>query len=425
MKQPNPFLAVAVLASCFSAPCFASEISLGLSKAVATDPRILSARASLQSRQTEAEGAFAVYLPTVRGVGSAGSSRANDPLIRDGSKRTYGMEIEQPIPIFGRESARVELARVAVKVEMAEVRRVEQSVLGEALEALCGSSAAHASLALRRELLANFVEQTALAREAVTGGGMKLTEERQLLSRKAQAQALLTRAEAELAAARLRLLRIFPQGESIAPSPPALADFWNGPLNEDALISTALERAPGLLRAKAETEQAIAEHEVARADFWPKLSLVLQGIKGSFGPASADTQSAFLGVTLPLFEGGATVTRAESAAYKASAAREKTLFEEQMTRQHVAEAYRRWQAGETMVEAWQDSERQEAESVALIEAQLADGGATQFALLRARQARLEALLQGVDYRLQREQAWIRLLQEIGVLTVSAIQEREE
>lgn len=380
-----------------------------------TEPRVRAAEASYQARLTEAEGAWSAYLPIVRGIGSAGSSKANDPLIRDGSKRTYGLEIEQPIPIFGRESARVELARAAVRVEAAELKRVEQTVLAELLESLAVVESAQATLALREQLATNLALQTGAAREAVAGGGMKLTEERQLLSRKSQVEALRTRAAADLSSARLRLQRLLPSGNSPIQQRPKQRDFWPHPLNEESFLSAALAGNPAFLKASAEAELAAAEHEVARADFWPKLSVTLQTVKGTFGAASADSQSAFIGVSVPFFEGGATVSRAESAAHKLAAAKEKRLFEEQMTRQRTADALARWQAAEAMVTAWAESERQEDESVALAEAQLADGGTTLFGVLRARQSRLEALLQGVDYRLERERAWITLMQEVGAL----------
>ena len=56
----------------------------------------------------EAEGAWTAYLSALSGTGSAGSSRSQDPLVRGGDKRAYGLELEQPIPLFGRESARGE-----------------------------------------------------------------------------------------------------------------------------------------------------------------------------------------------------------------------------------------------------------------------------------------------------------------------------
>lgn len=390
------------------------------------DARIVASRALHQSRRSEADAAQAIYLPTVRGIGSTGSSQSSDPLTRSGNKRTYGIEIEQPIPIFGRESARVELARMAVLVEAAEVRRVEQAVLAEILENLATLEAATVTKNLRDQLAANLTEQTAAAHEAVAGGGMKLTEERQLLSRKAQAYALRARAAADQTTAQMRLQRLLPPETPIESiSRPTLQDFWHTPLSAESLESAALRDAPALAKARAEADQATAEHELARAEFWPKLSITYQNLKGTNGGVSADSHSTFIGLNVPLYEGGATTSRAQSAAFKRTAALERSFHEERMTRQRIAEAWERWQAAEAMVSTWADAERQEDESVALVETQLTAGGTTLFGLLRARQTRLETRLQGAEYRAQRELAWIKLLQEAGALTLPATTGRSQ
>jgi Outer membrane efflux protein len=105
----------------------ATDFSSTLEQAAQADPRILSARALYQAKQAEAEGALAAYRPTLRSTGSLGNVANQDPLQREGSKRSFGLELEQPIPLFGRESSRVDLARVAVQVEAAELKWVERA----------------------------------------------------------------------------------------------------------------------------------------------------------------------------------------------------------------------------------------------------------------------------------------------------------
>lgn len=381
-----------------------------------TDPRVSAAQASYQAKLTEADGAWSAYLPTVRGIGSSGTSHASDPLTRDGRKRTHGIEIEQPIPIFGRESARVELARVAVRVEAAEVQRVEQTVLSELLEALVAVDTAKAALALRRQIQANGALQAAAAREAVAGGGLKLTEERQILSRQAQTRAQLARAMADLATAQARLLHLLPLGTQPPASLPGWQDFWKAPFTVQSLEGAALAGAPALLKIRAEAEQAGAEHTLARTEYWPKLSLSYQNTKGSTGGVPSDNQSVFFSLNMPLYEGGSTASRVQSAAFRWTAAQERAAYEERMTRQRVTDAWEHWRAADDMVQAWAESEREEQESVSLVAAQLAVGGTTRFGLLRAQQSQLETQLQGVEYRSQRELALIRLLLEAGALT---------
>lgn len=409
---------------CVSNAAWATDISTALRNALESDPRVLSARATYQSRQVEAEGAFSAYLPIVRGTGSAGSSKSSDPLTRDGSKRVYGLEMEQPIPLFGRESAQVGLARVAVKIEEAEVKRVGQAVLADVLEAILDAAARKEALALRERLVANLREQSAAVRETVAGGGMKATEQRLIQSRAAQSEALRARAAAELAAAEARLQRMLP-GTSPRLDTHLLHRWWAGALTLEALQEAALQDAPTLLKARALAEQATAEHTVARADLWPKLSLTVQGQKGSFGAASADSSSIFLGFSAPLYEGGSSLSRVDSAAHRSNAARENAAQEQRMTAQRIAEAWAHWRAAEAMALAWRESEQQDEQAVHLTEMQLAGGAATQLVLLRARQTWLETVLQGGDYRSQRDVAWVRLLLESGGLTLASIEHNQD
>jgi outer membrane protein TolC len=386
-----------------------------LSQAVASDPRLLAARATYQSKLIEAEGAWSAYQPVIRGTGSSGSSRSQDPLVRGGDKRVYGLELEQPIPLFGRESARVELARVAARVEEFEVKRIEQAVVGELLEAILGIRTATATLEQRDNLANNLLEQTTAVRDTVAGGGMKATEERLMQSRAAQAGALRSRAAADLAAAQAKVKRLLSATPGVQITPQDLRSLWQGALAPDAFEAAALQTAPALQKARAEAEQAGAEYAVTRADLWPKFSLTMQAQRGSFGGIPADSQAIFLGVSVPLFEGGSSLNRVDSAAQRQMAAKERAEQESRMTVQRVAEAWVRWRAADAMALAWRESEHQEEEAVKLTAEQLAGGATTQLGFLRAKQAWLETLVQGVDYRAQQDLAWVRLLQEAGAL----------
>lgn len=403
-----------------STATWGADPTLALRNAVESDPRVLAARSTYQSKLVEAEGAWSAYLPVLRGTGSAGSSRSQDPLVRGGDKRVYGLELEQPIPLFGRESARVELARVAARVEESEVKRVEQAVVGEVLEAMLGISTAKETLALRERLAVNLSEQVAAVRETVAGGGMKVTEERLIQSRAAQSGALQARAAADLAAAQAKVKRLMPEATPVVQlQANDLRSWWRGPLTLEAMETAALQAAPTLLKAQAEAEQAGAEYAVVRADLWPKLSVTMQAQRGTFGDVPADSQSIFLGISVPLFEGGASFSRVDSAAHRQSAAKDRALQESRMTVQRMAEAWARWRAAEAMAQAWRESERQEEEAVKLTGEQLAGGATTQVGLLRAKQTWLETLVQGVDYRSQQDVAWVRLLQEAGALTLTS------
>lgn len=394
-----------------SQPVFAA-----LSEGVRQDPRVQSAVELGNAKRLGVNMARAGYLPVLRGNGSVGSTKSNDPLVRDGSKRTFGLELEQPIPVFGREAAKVAEAESAVSVQSAEVRLVEQIVLSEILDALVAAETAERVWALRGQLTENLANQVKFTRLAVADGGLKATEERLLASHAAQAGALRSMSQADRAAAQLRLKRLLP-GVAQAPAVAALnmPGWWTGPQTLEALEAAAVEKSPALLKAQAEADRAQAELDTAEADKLPRLSLNLQGTRGKFGDASADAHAVFVGLSVPLFEGGAPTSRAQAAAHRLAAAQAQAEFETRLARERVAEAWLRWQSANEVVAAWDKVESEEAASVALAKEQVAKGGATVIGLLKTQESQLEAGIQAATARAQRDGAWVKLMLESGTL----------
>lgn len=395
-----------------------------IAQAVETDPRVLAAQAVYRAKLAELDIARAAYLPVIKGTGSVGAVESQDPLSRDGTKKIVGLEVAQAIPVFQHESTRLALARAAAGVEEAEVRRVRQSVLAEIVETVLNVQAARETLALRTLLLINLREQFAAAREAVACGGLRLTEEKLVRSRLAQTEALWERAASDLGNGLWSLHQRLALTDADRP-PEIVVDeagihrWWSTTLSLDALEQAAKQAAPALLKAQAEVESAQAEQAIARSDRLPSLSVSLQGQRGTFGTASADSQSAFLGLNVPLYDGGAGSSRIDSASQRLQAAREKAAQEARQTRQRLADAWNRWKSSVTLTQAWRLSEQEEATTVQLSEEQLAGGVNTEIGVLRVRQSWLETRLQGVDYRTQKQIAWVRLMQEAGALPTLA------
>ena len=388
------------------------------------DPRVLAAQAMHRAKQAELEMARAAYLPVVKGTGLVGALESQDPLSRDGTKKTLGLEVEQAIPVFQHESTRLALARAAAAVEEAEVQRMRQSVLAEMLEIVLNVQAARETLVLRTLLLINLREQFAAVREAVACGGERLTQEKLVRSRLSQTEALWERAASDLGnslwSLRQRLaLTGTDKHPNIVVDEAEMYRWWYAPLSLEMLENIAAQTAPALLKAQAEVESARAEQAIARSDRLPSLSVSLQGQRGTFGTSSADSQSAFLGLNIPLYDGGAGSSRVDSATQRLQAARERAHQEARQTSQRLADAWNRWKSAATLAQAWRASEQDEAATVQLSEEQLVGGAHTEMGVLRVRQSWLETRLQGVDYRTQKQIAWVRLMQETGVLPTLA------
>ena len=423
MRSRNQITYIAALfcTALSSTIAFANDLPSVLREAVLADPRVLSARSNLQAKQVDSEGATSVYFPTLRATGSVGSSKSDDPLSQDGSKRVYGLELEQPIPLFGHESSRVKLAEEELSVETTEAERITQEVLAELLQVVFEYQASEALLVVRKEMAENLREQVMLAHKTVAGGGMKTTELSQVQSRAIQADAELAEAKAELAVAEVKLKQRMGGDADLNLSINQLRTWWPLPNTRQEALDMALGRAVSLRKALAEASVAVAECEVARSDLWPKLSLSLQWQKGTVGDATVDSSGVFANLNAPLFDGGTASTRIKSTSYRAAAARETADYERQYLIQRFNEAWTRWLAADAMVIAWKKAEAEETALVELVQQQLDLGGASRHGYLQAVHSRLEAKSKRIEYARDRDAAEIRLLAESGVLSLQAIQ----
>jgi outer membrane protein TolC len=95
----------------FGTPVHAENLSVLVNSALKSDPRILSVQAVIRANQSDVDAAYASYYPVIRGNSSFGRFSNDDPLSRDGDKKIVGLELEQPIPIFGIEQSLVRNAK--------------------------------------------------------------------------------------------------------------------------------------------------------------------------------------------------------------------------------------------------------------------------------------------------------------------------
>jgi outer membrane protein len=392
-------------------------------QSVKTDPRVLSAQSMVRSRDADVDGSYSAFFPVLRGIGSIGYVGNQDPLVRQGNKQVVGVELEQPIPIFGREFAKVDLAKTTFRIEEIELRRISQLVFGETVEAILGMKASQAKAALRREIEMITNQASHAIEEAVNGGGAKLTDLKVAKSRAAQSRALRAQAEADLQGAQARMERLSPGFKPgiLEGQPDVFAQMGiSSQMTLDEALAKANKFSPSLHKAQAELAQAEGEKSLAKSEIWPRLTINGQYQTGTFGDASAQAQSIVLGVNAPFFEGGVSVARLNSAGFRLVAAKEKLGQESRFLTQRVTEAWTRWQSLVSICQTWEESEHQEAEAIRSVADQLAAGASTVIAQHRATQTWLETCIQGVDYQYQRDVALIRLLQELGGLELGSI-----
>lgn len=407
-------------------PVSSASLNPLIINALKSDPRILSAEAEIRASQSELDGSYAAYYPVIRANGTYGSVENEDPLQRDGDKRVYGLEIEQPLPFFGRESASVDIVKTDVRLKELELERVRQAVFAEVLEAAITVRAKLSTLQLRELMVDNLFSQAGHLKDSIAGGGAKLNEYYLAQSEWIQMQVQKAQAQTDHSAA-LEKLRGLAPGVTIdrefmsadsSTSVLRTLGLRTMPSEFELALSDSWSKSPTLLLAGSALKKAQAEHAFTRVSVWPKLSLNYSVQRGTFGESTADNNSISINLNVPLFEGGSSTAKMTTAMYRVESQREKLDQEKRLHYQQLKEAWSRWESAIQMVEVLQTSKQQVQNIVDAIEVQLASGANTVFAELSARLILLETELNGIDQGVQRDMAFVKILHQTGYLVLA-------
>jgi outer membrane protein len=404
----------------FSGSVYAkTDLKALMTQAIKSDPRILSSMAEIRASKSEVDGAYSVYYPVVRGNSSYGTVENEDPLQRDGDKQIYGLEIEQPLPLFGRETAVVNIARVGLRIKEMELKQVRQAVFLEVLETALNLQAKQSMLQLRESMVENLFTQSGHLKESVAGGGAKLNEFYLAQSEWIQMQVSKAQAQTDYNAV-LEKLRSLAPG-ILFDSGITSVDFNALGLQipdqlQQALVDS-ISLSPSLRLAQYALDKAQAELVVARASVWPQLSLKYAIQRGSFGDAPADSQTLTIGLNGSLYEGGASSARLTTAAHQAAAAREQLFQQRRIYEQQIKETWLRWKSASRMVEVLALAEQQVQELVAATRLQVASGASTVIGELSTSLIVFETQIKVVEQQLLRDVALVQLLHQLGTLVL--------
>jgi outer membrane protein len=401
-------------------PVYGAGLNSLIVNALESDPRILSAQAEIRASQSEVDGAYAAYYPVIRGNGSYGNVDNDNPLQNDGDKRTYGLDVEQLLPFFGRESASIDIVKSEVRLKEIEFERVRQSVFFEVLETAITLRAKLSTLRLRELMVDNLFSQAWYLKDSVAGGGAKLNEYYLAQSEWIQMQVLKVQAQTDHIAALEKLRSLAPgvtvDSEFIADDPNTLG-LPVIPREFDMALSDSLSKSPSLLLARYAFKKAQAELAFARVSVWPQLSLNYSILRGTFGDVSADSNSVTLNLNVPIFEGGASTAKVTTAIHRVEAQREKLDQQRRLHNMQFKEVWSRWRSAIRMALVLQKAKQQVQEIVDAIQVQLASGANTVLVELSARLTVIETELKEINQGEQRDLAFVQLLHQMGHLVL--------
>lgn len=273
-----------------------------LARAYQESPRLAAAQARLRAVDEGVPLALAGGRPQVTVLSSAGFAQtrsAGDTRMLATARQA--LLLSQPVYTGGAVAADTERATNEVRAERARLRRSEQEVLLEAVDAFTAVIRDRAVLELATRNERRLSEQLAATRDRNRFGAVTLTDVAQAETRLARAAADRASAESALGVSTARFQRV------IGVAPDELTAAEPLPVDGANLDQVSLDHVPEVEAASFALASARADIDLAEASLRPRLSLD-GGVSYEHEPDTLIDQQSSLRIgaslVIPLFQGG-------------------------------------------------------------------------------------------------------------------------
>lgn len=415
------------------APLAAQTLQEALGMAYQTNPTIQAERARQRATRELTPQARANVLPQINAGGSY-EVVTNDQTINNeffggvGSStqsfdlNTLAGEVSGELPVFTgfRNWNAIRQARARVRAGGAQLAATEQNVILRAASAYFDvgrDSKVYASTANNVAVLARQLEEAQLRFEV---GEITRTDVAQAEARLAGARAQLTSAQARLALSRATFVELVGETPGTLEESPALPV---APDTEEAAQALAVEYAPAVVEAREREKASRRQIAIARGVLSPQVSLTAR-YQYAEEPSTivlTDEQFAYgVRASVPLFAGGANLSRIREAKATNEADRKRIIEAERRARAAVTQAFENLSAARANIAS---AEAQRTANVLALrgvrrEAEL--GARTTLDVLDAEQELLDAEVSLANAVRDARVATFELLQAAGVLTLDGV-----
>ncbi|KRC30876.1 efflux transporter outer membrane subunit [Acidovorax sp. Root219] len=293
-------------------------------QAAAGNQNIALSVARLRGAQAAVASSSASLLPSLGASASSSRSRSGSTLQADGSSNaristshSLGLNASWELDLWGRISGTVDAARASAQASADDLAAMRLSVQATVAQTYFSLRAAEAQARLLRETLDAYDRSWELTRNRQAAGVASLADVAQAEAQYKNTQVQLLESETNRTQLEHALAALVGQAPA-AFSLPATAELPAPPPVPAQLPSQLLERRPDIAAAERRVAAANAQIGVARAAFFP--ALTLSGSAGYRGLELSNLLSApnlfwSLGPALAvsLFDGGARTAAVESA----------------------------------------------------------------------------------------------------------------
>lgn len=391
----------------------ALTLDQALDQALANQPQLRQASASVQAAQARQQAAQAPMLPQVSLSSTYQLSSTN---VSSGGGYTVGANVSQLLYDFGQASNRAAAAAANTANQRQSAENVRQQVALNVRNAFFGAQAAKVLVGVARETLANQQRHADRIQRMVQVGSRAPID--LALTRKdlANAQVQLIRAENDYASARAQLNQLMGREGSLefdvaSGAFPAVSGEQQ-PV--DALVREALEHRPEVAALQEQQRAQEASLRVIKGANSPTLRATAGTSYGdSRSLASGPGLNGGLSLSWPLWNGGGTQAQVTEAEAELSGLAAQTDLQRQQIRLEIEQARLAIQSGQGAVKAAAESVRNAQEQLRLAEGRYEAGVGNILELSDAQLAVTTARSQQVQEEQRLAQARARLIKALG------------
>lgn len=426
----NALLASAMMSS----PVMAEDLIDVFNLSLESDPQLLAEAASRQAVGELDDQALANFLPQVDLSANTNKTWV-DASAQDfiGGKTEYndhGYTLSLVQPLYRRQNfVQNEQADIAIEGAAASYAVVEQSLIVRVAERYFGVLGAEDDLTFalaEREAIAKQLEQT---QQRFDVGMATITDVTEAQAAFDLANAAVIEAENALANANEQLretsgtyiddLSGLQQDSPLVSPEPANIDEWS---------QTALQQNPALFVAKSNVDNAEQNIELQKSGHYPSLDLVAQKnyssqSDGNFsGSTKTHTDIIGLQLNVPIYAGGAVVSRTREAGFRLDEAMQNEEEQRRFVTRQTRESFNGVMSGISRVKALKQAVVSNEKALESTQAGYEVGTRTTVDVLNARRnlfsARRDYARSRYDYILNS----LRLKQAAGIVTVSDLEQ---
>lgn len=424
----------AMLASAvFSNQVWAEDLMDVFNLSLTSDPQLLAEAASRQAVGELDAQARANFLPQVDLTANTGKTWLDSSAENFGGKTDYnnhGYSLSLVQPIYRRQNfVQSEQANIAIEGADASYAVVEQSLIVRVAERYFGVLGAEDDLTFalaEREAIAKQLEQT---QQRFDVGMATITDVTESQAAYDLANASVIEAENALNNANEQLRETSGQyidelsglqADSPLVSPePADIDEWS---------QTALVQNPALMVATSNVNSAEQNIELQKSGHYPSLDLIAQKNFDSQsdsnfnGSSKSHTETIGVQLNVPIYEGGAVVSRTREASYRLDEAMQNEEEQRRVVTRQTRESYNGVISGISRVKALNQAVVSNEKALESTQAGYEVGTRTTVDVLNARRnlfsARRDYARSRYDYILNT----LRLKQAAGIVTVDDLEQ---